>query len=120
MAETAVVGTVPFVWEGTDRKGKKVKGKIVATTDDFVLLKVDGKSKRYDHSQIESIEKGGNEPVKEELTNNPEINELFDRLHDEHIKYKNANQALTSLNIWNFHRFKKSTCGMRAVYSFFE
>jgi type IV pilus assembly protein PilC len=27
MAETAITSTIPFVWEGTDRKGKKVKGK---------------------------------------------------------------------------------------------
>ena len=31
MAETAV--TTPFLWEGTDRKGKKVKGKSMAATE---------------------------------------------------------------------------------------
>ncbi len=33
MADTAVAGTVPFVWEGTDRKGKKVKGKSMASNE---------------------------------------------------------------------------------------
>jgi type IV pilus assembly protein PilC len=34
MAETAVAGgNVPFEWEGTDRKGKKVKGKSMATSE---------------------------------------------------------------------------------------
>ena len=33
MAETAIAGTVPFVWEGTDRKGNKVKGKSMATNE---------------------------------------------------------------------------------------
>jgi type IV pilus assembly protein PilC len=33
MADTAVAGNVPFVWEGTDRKGKKVKGKSMAANE---------------------------------------------------------------------------------------
>ena len=33
MADTAVAGNVPFVWEGTDRKGKKVKGKSMAASE---------------------------------------------------------------------------------------
>jgi len=33
MAETAVASTVPFLWEGTDRKGQKVKGKSMAATE---------------------------------------------------------------------------------------
>lgn len=33
MAESAVMGNVPFVWEGTDRKGKKVKGKSMAANE---------------------------------------------------------------------------------------
>ena len=33
MAETAVAGNIPFVWEGTDRKGKKVKGKSMAASE---------------------------------------------------------------------------------------
>jgi type IV pilus assembly protein PilC len=33
MAETAVASNIPFVWEGTDRKGKKVKGKAMAASE---------------------------------------------------------------------------------------
>jgi len=33
MAESAVASTIPFVWEGTDRKGKKIKGKSMATNE---------------------------------------------------------------------------------------
>ena len=35
MAESAVASTstVPFVWEGTDRKGQKVKGKSMAANE---------------------------------------------------------------------------------------
>jgi type IV pilus assembly protein PilC len=33
MAESAIASTVPFVWEGTDRKGKKVKGKSMAANE---------------------------------------------------------------------------------------
>jgi type IV pilus assembly protein PilC len=33
MAEAATVSTVPFVWEGTDRKGQKVKGKAMAADE---------------------------------------------------------------------------------------
>ncbi|MCH7821197.1 MAG: type II secretion system F family protein [Proteobacteria bacterium] len=33
MAESAVMGNVPFVWEGTDRKGHKVKGKSMAANE---------------------------------------------------------------------------------------
>ncbi|MDJ0813100.1 MAG: type II secretion system F family protein [Woeseiaceae bacterium] len=33
MADSAVAGNVPFVWEGTDRKGKKVKGKSMAANE---------------------------------------------------------------------------------------
>jgi len=36
MAEAATVGSVPFVWEGTDRKGKKVKGKSMAASEEAV------------------------------------------------------------------------------------
>ena len=35
MAETAAIST-PFLWEGTDRKGNKVKGKSMATTEQAV------------------------------------------------------------------------------------
>ena len=30
MAESAVMGNIPFLWEGTDRKGNKIKGKSMA------------------------------------------------------------------------------------------
>jgi len=36
MAQTATLGQVPFTWEGTDRTGKKVKGKVVATSETAV------------------------------------------------------------------------------------
>ncbi len=33
MAESAVMGNVPFLWEGTDRKGNKIKGKSMASDE---------------------------------------------------------------------------------------
>ena len=36
MTETATMGNVPFLWEGTDRKGNKVKGKSMAPSEDAV------------------------------------------------------------------------------------
>ncbi len=33
MAEAATLSTIPFTWEGTDRKGQKVKGKAMATNE---------------------------------------------------------------------------------------
>ena len=33
MAQTATVNQVPFTWEGTDRAGKKVRGKVVAANE---------------------------------------------------------------------------------------
>jgi len=33
MAESAVMGNVPFLWEGTDRKGNKIKGKSMAADE---------------------------------------------------------------------------------------
>ena len=33
MAESAVMSSTPFLWEGTDRNGKKVKGKATATSE---------------------------------------------------------------------------------------
>ena len=33
MAQTATAPTIPFIWEGTDRKGKKVKGKSMAADE---------------------------------------------------------------------------------------
>jgi type IV pilus assembly protein PilC len=39
MAETAIVSNTPFLWEGTDRNGKKVKGKSLA--DDEAAVRAD-------------------------------------------------------------------------------
>ncbi len=36
MANSAVMSKVPFLWEGTDRKGKKVKGKSMAADEAHV------------------------------------------------------------------------------------
>jgi type IV pilus assembly protein PilC len=36
MAQTATLSQVPFTWEGTDRTGKKVKGKVVSTSESAV------------------------------------------------------------------------------------
>jgi type IV pilus assembly protein PilC len=33
MAQTATLGNSPFTWEGTDRKGNKIKGKTMATNE---------------------------------------------------------------------------------------
>ena len=33
MATTAAVGNSPFIWEGTDRKGNKIKGKSMASDE---------------------------------------------------------------------------------------
>jgi type IV pilus assembly protein PilC len=33
MAQTAAIKQFPFTWEGTDRAGKKIKGKVVSTTE---------------------------------------------------------------------------------------
>ena len=33
MAESVAVSNTPFLWEGTDRKGKKIKGKSMAATE---------------------------------------------------------------------------------------
>ena len=36
MAEAATIGNTPFLWEGTDRKGNKVKGKSLAPSEEAV------------------------------------------------------------------------------------
>ena len=36
MAESAVMSNTPFLWEGTDRKGNKVKGKSMAANETAV------------------------------------------------------------------------------------
>lgn len=33
MAESAAISSTPFIWEGTDRKGKKIKGKSMAANE---------------------------------------------------------------------------------------
>ena len=33
MAQSAVIGNSPFLWEGTDRKGNKIKGKSMAADE---------------------------------------------------------------------------------------
>jgi type IV pilus assembly protein PilC len=33
MADTTAISSIPFVWEGTDRRGKKVKGKSMAVSE---------------------------------------------------------------------------------------
>jgi type IV pilus assembly protein PilC len=33
MANAAVIGNTPFLWEGTDRKGNKIKGKTMASDE---------------------------------------------------------------------------------------
>ena len=33
MAESAVMSNTPFLWEGTDRKGNKIKGKSMAADE---------------------------------------------------------------------------------------
>ena len=33
MADSAVMSSTPFLWEGTDRNGKKVKGKATAASE---------------------------------------------------------------------------------------
>ena len=36
MADAATMGNVPFLWEGTDRKGNKIKGKSLAANEEAV------------------------------------------------------------------------------------
>ena len=36
MADAATMGNVPFLWEGTDRKGNKIKGKSMAASEEAV------------------------------------------------------------------------------------
>ena len=36
MANAAVIGNTPFLWEGTDRNGKKIKGKSLAKDESSV------------------------------------------------------------------------------------
>jgi len=56
MAETAVASTIPFVWEGTDRKGKKVKGKSMAA--DEAAVRADLRRQGVVPSRIKKQKKG--------------------------------------------------------------
>ena len=47
---TATANQFPFTWEGTDRTGKKVKGKVVATSEAAVRTELDRKSTRLNSS----------------------------------------------------------------------
>ncbi|MDX1500634.1 MAG: type II secretion system F family protein [Woeseiaceae bacterium] len=56
MAETAVAGNVPFIWEGTDRKGNKVKGKSMAA--DEAAVRADLRRQGVVPSRIKKQSKG--------------------------------------------------------------
>ena len=56
MAESAVAGNVPFVWEGTDRKGNKVKGKSMAANE--AAVKADLRRQGVVPSRIRKQKKG--------------------------------------------------------------
>jgi type IV pilus assembly protein PilC len=56
MAETAVASNVPFIWEGTDRKGKKVKGKSMAANE--AAVRADLRRQGVVPSRIKKQKKG--------------------------------------------------------------
>ncbi len=56
MAETAVASSVPFIWEGTDRKGKKVKGKSMAASE--AAVRADLRRQGVVPSRIKKEKKG--------------------------------------------------------------
>jgi len=56
MADTAVASNVPFVWEGTDRKGKKVKGKSMAVNE--AAVRADLRRQGVVPSRIKKQKKG--------------------------------------------------------------
>ncbi len=56
MAESAIAGNVPFVWEGTDRKGNKVKGKSMAASE--AAVKADLRRQGVVPSRIRKQKKG--------------------------------------------------------------
>ena len=56
MAETAVASNIPFVWEGTDRKGKKVKGKAMAASE--AAVRADLRRQGVVPSRIKKQKKG--------------------------------------------------------------
>ena len=61
MANAAVVGNVPFMWEGTDRKGNKVKGKTMAADEAAVRadLRRQGVVPSRIRKQSQGLFKGG-------------------------------------------------------------
>ena len=61
MANAAVMGNTPFLWEGTDRKGKKVKGKSMAANEAAVRadLRRQGVVPSKIRKQGRSLFKGG-------------------------------------------------------------
>jgi type IV pilus assembly protein PilC len=56
MAETAVAGNTPFQWEGTDRKGNKIKGKSMAA--DEAAVRADLRRQGVVPSRIRKQSKG--------------------------------------------------------------
>ena len=56
MAESAVASTVPFLWEGTDRKGNKVKGKSMAANE--AAVRADLRRQGVVPSRIKKQKKG--------------------------------------------------------------
>jgi type IV pilus assembly protein PilC len=56
MANTAVASNTPFLWEGTDRNGKKIKGKSLAT--DEATVRADLRRKGVVPSRIRKQRKG--------------------------------------------------------------
>jgi type IV pilus assembly protein PilC len=56
MANTAVASNVPFIWEGTDRKGKKVKGKSMASNE--AAVRADLRRQGVVPSRIKKQKKG--------------------------------------------------------------
>ena len=56
MANTAVAPSTPFLWEGTDRNGKKIKGKSVA--NDEATVRADLRRRGVVPSKIRKQRKG--------------------------------------------------------------
>jgi len=56
MAETAVASKLPFVWEGTDKEGKKVKGKAMAAIE--AAVRADLRRRGVVPSRIKKQRKG--------------------------------------------------------------
>jgi type IV pilus assembly protein PilC len=56
MAESAVLSSTPFLWEGTDRKGNKIKGKSMAA--DEAAVRADLRRQGVVPSKIKKQSKG--------------------------------------------------------------